>query len=100
MKNYLLVICIILAGCFLGYVLHTAWWIVMPLGMVCGFLIPVSVGKGFWAGLLAGFLAWLTLALMQHIPNDGLLADRVGLLFKGLKAWQVLLTVQAVFWLT
>lgn len=51
----------------------------------------MPAGKSFLLALVAGFLLWYSNAWLADSANEGLLSARVGLLFQGLKGWQLLL---------
>lgn len=55
-----------------------AWWIIAPIA----FLLTLSLGenakKSFWNGFSAIFILWSCMALLRTLPNDNLLANRVG----------------------
>ncbi len=66
------------------------WWNTALAGLLAAWLFRLSPRSGFTIGFVAGSLLWLSAALVEHIPNGGILAARVGALFKGLKPWQLL----------
>ncbi|MBX2891987.1 MAG: hypothetical protein KF734_13745 [Saprospiraceae bacterium] len=76
----------------LGHLCHFGlpWWGLVPVAMLAGWLFPLSAGKNFSAAFLAGALLWFVNAYLYNAENDGMLATKVGLLFQGLNAWQLL----------
>lgn len=80
---------IIIAGgatAFLGM----PWWIVAVAGALAGYIFPVPAGRSFGVGFAAGFLLWWSSAMFFNATNAGMLAGKMGALFEGLQAWQVL----------
>jgi len=94
MRNALFVtIFILVLGClcFVGL----PWWGLAPIAAIATFLLPLSGGKSFLSGLVAGSLLWLVAALLLHFDNGGMLSAKIGQLFMGLRSWQ-LLSVTAI----
>jgi len=90
MKNALyLVLFILIAGSLGHYGLP--WWSLVPFAAVAAWIFPMPAGKSFLLALVAGFLLWYSNAWLADSANEGMLSARVGLLFQGLKGWQLLL---------
>ncbi len=54
------------------------WWIIALVAFVMAFWKSKSAGHAFGAGFSAIFLLWIIMALIHSIPNENLLANRVG----------------------
>ena len=72
--------------CFAGL----PWWGLAPVAALAVFLFPLTGGKSFSTGFLAGSLLWLVAALLLNISNGGMLSAKVGQVFMGLKSWHLL----------
>lgn len=74
------------------------WWIIAPIAFVLSALKARSAGQAFGQAFAAIFLLWGLVALYRTVPNENLLASRVGemfmLQFSG--NWIVLLILTAV----
>ncbi|RYY14629.1 MAG: hypothetical protein EOO04_29920 [Chitinophagaceae bacterium] len=57
------------------------WWIIAVVGLMVGYLVPLSPSKSFLAGFLACFILWAGLAFYLDLANDHILAKRIGALF-------------------
>ncbi|MDX2135915.1 MAG: hypothetical protein SFV52_14095 [Saprospiraceae bacterium] len=66
------------------------WWNTAVAGILAAWFFRLSPAAGFAAGMAAGSLLWWGAAMAEHIPNGGILATRVGVMLKGLKAWHLL----------
>ena len=53
------------------------WWIIAPVAFGLSFWKAQSAGRAFGSGFLAIFVLWVTMSLIQSIPNENLLANRV-----------------------
>jgi hypothetical protein len=53
------------------------WWIVALVAFGFSFWKAQSAGQAFGSGFLAIFLLWVVMSLIQSIPNENLLANRV-----------------------
>ncbi len=68
--------------------LFLPWWIIGPIAF-CFAAWKASTGKhAFWSGFLAIFLLWALMALFKTLPNENLLANRVGQML-GLPGWEL-----------
>lgn len=89
MRNFLLTFLFVLIPgllCIWGL----PWWIIVPIGILAGWLLNPKPGVGFLSGLLAGFLLWSVWAFVLDHSNDSLLSARVGQLFQGLGSWALI----------
>jgi hypothetical protein len=88
MKNAFYLILFIL---ILGNLSHFGlpWWALAPLAAVAAWFFPVSGGKTFLAAFTGGLLLWAFNAFLLDSANDGLLSAKIGLVFQGLKGWQL-----------
>lgn len=62
------------------------WWIIAPIAFGLAAWKAASGRHAFWSGFLAIFLLWAIMALVKTIPNENLLANRVGQMF-GFPDW-------------
>jgi hypothetical protein len=68
---------IITAICFLLQ-LFLPWWIITPLAFGAAFWKAQSPAHAFWSGFFAVFTLWIMTGLFYSVPNDHILANRVG----------------------
>lgn len=54
------------------------WWIIAPVAFGLAFWKARSGGHAFGSGFGAIFILWVIMGLIQSIPNENLLANRVG----------------------
>jgi hypothetical protein len=54
------------------------WWIIAPIAIGLAFWKAKSGGHAFLSGFGAIFLLWILMGLVHTIPNENLLANRVG----------------------
>ena len=54
------------------------WWIIAPVAFGLAFWKARSGGHAFSSGFGAIFLLWVVMGLIHSIPNENLLANRVG----------------------
>ena len=54
------------------------WWIIAPVAIGLAFWKAKSGGHAFLSGFGAIFLLWILMGLFRTIPNENLLANRVG----------------------
>lgn len=62
--------------------LYFPWWSMAIAAFIVGLLIHQKAPKAYAAGFLAIQLLWSGLAWWKNIPNEGILAARIGELFK------------------
>lgn len=72
----MLFILIIIASLILQFFLP--WWIIAPIAFGLAFWKARSGGHAFASGFGAIFLLWVVMGLVNSIPNENLLANRVG----------------------
>jgi hypothetical protein len=58
--------------------LFLPWWSIGLVSFALSMLIPRSGKQAFWGGFGGIFLLWLVKGLWHTLPNDNLLANRVG----------------------
>ncbi len=71
------------------------WWTLALIAFGAAYFIGKKPGQGFLSGFAAIFVAWSLLALLQTLPNDNVLADRVARLMQ-LHNWVFLLLATAL----
>ena len=54
------------------------WWIIAPVAFGLAFWKSKTSGHAFASGFVAIFLLWIMMGLIRSIPNENLLANRVG----------------------
>src|SRR5665647_2733200 len=54
------------------------WWVIAPVAFIFSAWKAKSGGHAFGSGFGAIFLLWITMSLYKTLPNDNLLANRVG----------------------
>ena len=54
------------------------WWIIAPIAIGLSYWKASSGGHAFASGFGAIFLLWILVGLFHTIPNENLLANRVG----------------------
>jgi len=57
------------------------WWIIMPVCLIGGFLFSKSGKQAFWSGFSSIFMLWVIKMLTLSLPNEHLLANRIGQVF-------------------
>jgi hypothetical protein len=71
------------------------WWVIVLISFVtCGFL-GKTAKISLWSPFLAIFLLWTGMALFKSIPNEHVLASRVGEMLM-VKSWMLILFLTAV----
>lgn len=53
------------------------WWIIALVAFGLSFWKAETAGRAFGSGFLAIFALWIVMSLIQSIPNENLLANRV-----------------------
>lgn len=54
------------------------WWIIGPVAFLFAAWMAKSPSQAFKTGFKAVFILWLIIALIKTLPNDNILANRVG----------------------
>jgi hypothetical protein len=54
------------------------WWIIAPIAFVIAFWKAKNAAHAFSSGFSAILLLWIVMGLVHSIPNENLLANRVG----------------------
>jgi hypothetical protein len=57
------------------------WWIIALIAFVLASWKAQSTGHAFGSGFLAIFFLWIIMGLVRSVPNEHLLANRVGEMF-------------------
>ena len=79
-KNNLMLILIIIVSCFIAQS-FLPWWIIAPICLMAGFFLSASKKQAFWSGFAGVFILWLVKILSLSLPNEHLLANKVGQVF-------------------
>lgn len=72
----MLFLLILIASLILQFFLP--WWIIAPIAFGLAFWKARSGSHAFGSGFGAIFLLWVIMGLIHSIPNENLLANRVG----------------------
>jgi len=75
------------------------WWIVALVAFAGAWWKAKTAGHAFTSGFFAIFLLWIAMALIQSVPNENLLANRVGEMFRlplGSLNWAAMLLVTGI----
>lgn len=56
------------------------WWIIAPVAFILAAWKAKSAGGAYKAGFAAIFILWIVVGLMLSLPNENMLANRVGLM--------------------
>lgn len=62
--------------------LYLPWWSIALAAFIVGLIVPQSAGKAWLSGFIGLFLLWGGLASWIDHINNGLLLDRIAVLFK------------------
>ncbi|MFM6975620.1 MAG: hypothetical protein ACKOW2_02070 [Sphingobacteriaceae bacterium] len=54
------------------------WWVIAPIAFILAVRLGQNGKKSFWNGFSALFILWACMALLRTLPNENLLANRVG----------------------
>ncbi|MBK6996581.1 MAG: hypothetical protein KA138_09125 [Saprospiraceae bacterium] len=95
MKNTLLsaLIIFVLGNlCLLGL----PWWTLAPIAFLVGWFFARGAWAAFFGGFIGGFLLWYATAWFADSSNGGMLSAKVGQLFMGVEASQLLLVTGAL----
>jgi len=58
------------------------WWIIAPIAFSFCFWMARSGKQAFSSAFIAIFLLWIIMGLIHTIPNENILANRVGSMLK------------------
>ena len=59
--------------------MYSTWWYMVPLASLVGFFVPYrKTFSSFLKSLLFSFISWSSAAALIAIPNEMLMAERVG----------------------
>ena len=74
----------ILLTALLSFVLglYLPWWSIAIAAFIVAILVPQSAGKAWLSGFIGLFLVWGGLAFWIDHVNQGLLLNRIAMLFK------------------
>ena len=75
------------------------WWIIGPICLIASFFVSSSKKQAFWSGFAGVFILWLVKILSLSLPNEHLLANKVGqvfMLYESNYNWIILLIVSSV----
>jgi hypothetical protein len=75
--------------------LFAPWWIVVLISFVTCAMLAKTGKTALWHPFLAIVLLWLGMALFKSIPNDNLLANRVGEMLM-VKSWLPILFLTGI----
>ena len=67
---------IILASLILQFFLP--WWIVAPIAFLLALWRAHSASHAFKSGFKAIFFLWMAMSLIKSLPNENILANRIG----------------------
>ena len=79
-KNNLRLLLIIIVSCFIAQS-FLPWWIIAPICLIASFYFSSSKKQAFWSGFGGVFILWLAKILSLSLPNEHLLANKVGQVF-------------------
>jgi hypothetical protein len=97
-KNNLMLILIIIVSCFIAQS-FLPWWIIAPVCLAASFFFSSSKKQAFWSGFAGIFILWLVKILSLSLPNEHLLANKVGQVFMLPAAdtnWMVMIFVSSL----
>ena len=75
--------------------LFAPWWIVVLIAFITCAMLAKTGKIALWHPFLAILLLWLGMALFKSIPNDHLLANRVGEMLM-VKSWLPILLLTGI----
>lgn len=93
-----MLILIIIVSCFIAQS-FLPWWIIVPICLITSFFFSSSKKQAFWSGFSGVFILWLVKILSLSLPNEHLLANKVGQVFMLPESnynWIILLTLSSV----
>ncbi|WP_432713283.1 hypothetical protein [Pedobacter sp.] len=71
------------------------WWVVVIISFVTCAFVGKTAKVSLWSPFLAILLLWLGMALYKSIPNEHLLATRVGEMLM-VKSWMLILILTGI----
>ncbi len=82
----------------LGFVLQSflPWWSIAVAAGIVGVFLKLNNVQSYLVGFLGVFLLWGVYAAFINSANQGILADKIGALFGGFGAFQMVL-ITALF---
>lgn len=72
----MLILIIAIVALVLQFILP--WWIIAPIAFGLSFWMARSGKQAFVSAFLAIFLLWIIVGLIHTLPNENILANRVG----------------------
>lgn len=75
MMRWMMFVFVCLAGGVAS--LYAPWWVIAPVALVGGLVLPCSPGKSLVAGIFAFGLLWSGGAAYFHQAGDGIVAARI-----------------------
>ncbi len=75
-----MLILIIIVSCFIAQS-FLPWWIIAPICLLNGYLFSKSKNQAFWGGFFGIFILWMIKILSLSLPNEHLLANKIGQVF-------------------
>ena len=75
----ILILLILVASLILQFFLP--WWIIALVAFALAWYKAQTATHAFWSGFAAIFVLWIVMGLIQSVPNENLLANRVGEMF-------------------
>ena len=82
MRFFLLLILILIFGFLIQSFLP--WWSILLVTGILALFFQLSTTQRFMAGFIGVFLLWGGYALYLNMQNNGILAEKMGMLFGGL----------------
>lgn len=76
----------LIAGLSLLSAAYLPWWGACIIAFIVSFVLQQKEGLSILAGFIGVMLCWGISAFMINVTNEGVLAEKVGLLFGGLSA--------------
>ncbi|HHB78019.1 MAG TPA: hypothetical protein ENK85_02150 [Saprospiraceae bacterium] len=98
MKHFLQFLVILGLGWFTQQ--YTPWWTLAIIGALAAFTFHKRRWTSFLIGLLGGSILWFIPAYLADIENNGLLLQKISLLFGGLSPNMLLLLTALIAGLT
>lgn len=93
-----MLVLIIIVSCFIAQS-FLPWWIIAPICFIASFFLSTSKKQAFLSGFAGVFILWLVKILSLSLPNEHLLANKVGQVFMLPAAdtnWMVMIFVSSL----